>query len=103
LDERERLERIVEKPTPELLRETPRPWWVSMNCWRFEPSIFAACASIPPSPRGEYELTDAAQHAISRMNVVFHVVRARGLVLDLTSRSDIETVSKFLAGKEVNL
>jgi glucose-1-phosphate thymidylyltransferase len=74
-----------------------------MNCWRFEASIFEACARIQPSVRGEWELADAVQYAMSRMGVVFHVVQGRGLVLDLTSRADVESVSRHLAGKEVSL
>jgi len=76
---------------------------VGMNCWRFTPTIFQACRSIGPSPRGELEITDAAQYAIDRLGERFHVFRCSEPVLDLSSRGDIESVAKRLAGVKVNL
>jgi glucose-1-phosphate thymidylyltransferase len=95
--------RILEKPEPELLESLPRPLWVSMNCWRFGPSIFEACRHIKPSPRGELEVTDAVQYAIDHLGERFHVVRVRAGVLDLTRRSDIPSVARFLQHVPVRL
>lgn len=97
------LERILEKPSDEILASLPRPLWLSMNCWRFGPSIFEACRNIKPSPRGEWELPDAVQYAINVLGDPFRAVTVRAPVLDLTSRRDIAGVKEKLAGKEVNL
>lgn len=99
----EHLLRILEKPQPEVLEQLPRPLWVSMNCWRFGPSIFEACAKIKPSPRGELEITDAVQYAIDHLGEQFRVIRVRAGVLDLTRRSDIQAVARFLAHVPVHL
>ncbi len=98
-----RLVRILEKPLPEVLEKLPRPLWVSMNCWRFGPSIFEGCRHIRPSPRGELELTDAVQYAIDHLGERFRVVPIRAGVLDLTRRSDIQAVARFLKNVPVNL
>jgi glucose-1-phosphate thymidylyltransferase len=93
--------RILEKPAPEILAALPRPLWVSMNCWRFGPKIFQSCAAIGPSPRGEYELTDAVQHARDVLGERFHAVQVFAPVLDLSSRRDVASVKERLAGVEV--
>ena len=56
IDDRGCLEQIVEKPDDATLAALPRPVLLSMNCWRFGPSIFTACRAIRPSPRGEFEI-----------------------------------------------
>ncbi len=96
------LERILEKPSEETLASLPRPLWVSMNCWRFRPSIFEACRRIGPSPRGEFEVTDAVQYSIDVLGERFRVFPVRAAVLDLTSRKDIAPVAERLAGVEVS-
>ncbi len=75
---------------------------VSMNLWRFDARIFQACADLPRSVRGEFELPEAARLAVSR-GVRFHVVGARGAVLDLSRQSDVAGVSARLAGREPRL
>jgi len=97
------LKRILEKPSPEVLAELPRPLWLSMNCWRFGPAIFEACSKIGPSPRGEYEITDAVQYAIDYLGARFEVVKVRAGVLDLTQRTDIRAVARALEGIPVRL
>lgn len=88
------LRRIVEKP------EQVYPGsFVSMNAWLFSPSIFAACSSIELSERGEYEITAAVQYAIDKLGEKFTAVKSSEGVLDLSSRSDIDSVSKFLKTK----
>jgi len=70
---------------------------VSMNAWLMPQAIFNACRSIAPSVRGEYEITAAVQYLIDEMEVSFAAIRSDEGVLDLSSRSDIEAVSRLLA------
>jgi len=93
----------VEKPDDATLAAMPRPIWLSMNCWRFGPSIFAACRAIRPSPRGEFEIPDAVQYALGALGETFHALKIRAPVLDLTSRGDIAPVAAILAGREATL
>lgn len=90
---------IVEKPSREQLAAAGTHALVSMNAWRFDARIFAACADVPRSTRGEFELPAAVELARSR-GVPFRVVRASGAVLDLSQQSDIPLVSARLAGME---
>lgn len=76
--------------------------FISMNLWRFEPAIFAACRDASPSPRGEYELPDAVGLAMAR-GLRMRVIATGGAVLDLTSRSDVAAVSRRLAPVEARL
>lgn len=96
------LEDIVEKPDPETWARTGAGALISMNCWRFGPSIFDAARRIEPSSRGEYELADAVREAMRR-GERFHVVPVRAGVLDLSQRGDIPSVAHALAGVEVRL
>ncbi len=97
-----RLSDIVEKPDAERWSRTPADALISMNCWRFGPSIFEAIGRIGPSPRGEFELADAVRDAIRR-GERFHVVPVRAGVLDLSHRADIPAVAGRLAGVQVRL
>jgi len=103
IDGRQFLKRVIEKPDEATLASLPRPLWLSMNCWRFGPSIFEACRNIKPSPRGELELPDAVQYAIDQLEEPFRAVLVRAPVLDLTSRKDVAAVAERLAGVEVRL
>jgi len=103
IDARGLLERIIEKPDEATLAALPRPLWLSMNCWRFGPSIFEACRSIRPSARGEYEIPDAVQYAIDVLGESFAAVPVRAPVLDMTSRGDIAAVAALLANVKVEL
>ena len=58
---------------------------VSMNCWRFGPSIFSACRSIELSPRGELELPNAVRYAVRVMGERFRAIPVDAGVL--TSRA----------------
>ena len=62
---------------------------VSMNCWRFGPSIFTACRRIEPSPRGELELPNAVRYAVRVMGERFRAIPVDAGVLDLSRREDI--------------
>jgi len=103
LEDNTRLKRIIEKPKESVLESLPKPLFVSMNCWRFEPAIFAACREIEPSPRGEYEVTDAVQLLIDEKRAGFAALPFEAGVLDLTSRSDIKPVVEILSSLEVRL
>jgi len=103
VDEGQRLLGVLEKPDEATLASLPRPLWLSMNCWRFGPSIFEACRNIKPSKRGELELPDAVEYAIRELGETFHAVLVRAPVLDLTSRKDVAAVAKRLAHVEVKL
>ncbi|MBN1394830.1 MAG: NTP transferase domain-containing protein [Pirellulales bacterium] len=103
IDERENLAEIIEKPDDKTLAVLPRPLWLSMNCWRFGPSIFEACRAIKPSPRGEFEIPDAVEHAMHELAEPFRALKVRMPVLDMTSRADIASMSKLLAEVKVSL
>jgi glucose-1-phosphate thymidylyltransferase len=93
------LTRIVEKPGPEYYAAAGPRALISMNLWRFDRRIFAACRDVPISARGEYELSEAAGLAVTR-GVRFKTFRARRAVLDLSRRTDIEYVTERLANAE---
>lgn len=93
------LTRIVEKPGQEYYQAAGRRALISMNLWRFDRQICAACRDVPISARGEYELPEAVGLAVTR-GVRFRTFRARGAVLDLSRRTDIALVSERLAGTE---
>ncbi|HJP29158.1 MAG TPA: nucleotidyltransferase family protein [Candidatus Latescibacteria bacterium] len=103
VDESGGLRRVVEKPSAAQIAELGDTVGVSMNCWRFDERIFAACAAIEPSPRGEVEITDAVEYAVDRLGVRFEVVPVQAPVLDLSSREDIESVVERLRGLPVHL
>ena len=90
------LSAIREKPAADdpLARRAER--WVSMNLWSFTPAIFAACAAVKPSSRGELELQDAVTLAIAG-GTRFRAIRSHEGVLDLSSRADIDAVGRRLA------
>jgi dTDP-glucose pyrophosphorylase len=91
------LTRIIEKPGFERLATAGPHALISMNSWRFDVRIFAACRDVPMSERGEFELPQAVGLALER-DVRFRVVPARGPVLDLSRRLDVAIVSRRLAG-----
>ncbi|MCZ6507787.1 MAG: sugar phosphate nucleotidyltransferase [Acidobacteria bacterium] len=94
LDDEGCLRGIFEKPTIERYRQRPDPLWLSVNCWRFGPSIHGHCAAVEPSRRGELELPTAARAAIEageRIRVV-----PTTSVLDLSSRGDVALVGRLL-------
>lgn len=91
VDDAGNLASIVEKPAkvePDAL--------VSMNAWLFSSKIFEACRSIELSERGEFEIADAVQYAITNMREKITAIRTNAGVLDLSSRSDIQTAEHFL-------
>lgn len=97
-----RMVRIVEKPTPQQIEALGRTARISMNCWRFAPTIFPACRAIRPSVRGELELPDAVQWAIAH-GETFTMLPCDEPVLDLSSRGDIAAIEERLGGMKVDL
>ncbi len=97
------LAEIVEKPGPDELRRFGDDALVSMTLWRFTPAILAACRSIGPSARGEYELPDAVAYAMRVLGERFRIVPVDGGVLDLSCREDIPLVAERLRGVRVEL
>lgn len=95
--------RIVEKPSAAVLAEMAEPIRVSMNLFRFTPTIFEACGGISPSPRGELELPDAVQYGVETLGERVRVLDFNEPVLDLTSRGDIHRVAERLTEVKVNL
>lgn len=97
------LDRIIEKPDEETLRQMGDHALVSMNCYRLGPAIFEAARRIPRSVRGEFELTDAISYAMAHLGERFRVVPVASAVLDLSMRADIPTVARHLQGVDVRL
>ena len=97
------LERIIEKPGPEVVAKKRGKVYVGMNSWSLPPQIFDACRSITPSERGELELPAAVQFARDQMRIRFGVLTFEAGVLDLSSRADIAAVTAALRKVEPKL
>ncbi|MDP9003534.1 MAG: sugar phosphate nucleotidyltransferase [Verrucomicrobiota bacterium] len=83
------------------LREKPKPGeptspWYNAGVYAFRPGIFDYIATLQPSPRGEYELTDA----IRSLAVSGNKVRALELTGDWADVRDPEILARLnLPGK----
>jgi len=99
VDSHGHLRGIIEKPSPAQLAAAGRHALVSMNVWRFDARIYGACAAVPISARGEYELPEAVALAITT-GTAFRAIPAGGAVLDLSRQDDIPLVAARLAGLE---
>jgi glucose-1-phosphate thymidylyltransferase len=75
----------------------------SMNCWSFDQRIFEACRKVPISSRSEFELPQAVQLAIDKMEMKIRVIPIDAGVLDLSSRGDIGAVAQRLSAIQVSL
>jgi len=78
------------------LREKPKPGeptspWYNAGLYAFRPSIFEFIASLKPSPRGEYELTDA----IRDLAQAGKKVRALELTGEWADVRDPETLARL--------
>jgi len=93
---------LVEKPDAATASKIASSKLVSMNCWRFDPGIFASCREVPLSPRGEYELPLAVKLAI-QCGMKLKASTCRAGVLDLSQRSDIAAVASRLRNVTVQL
>jgi glucose-1-phosphate thymidylyltransferase len=96
------LDRIIEKPSNEQIAALGDDPLLSMNCWAFDQSIFKACATISPSPRGELELPDAVLESM-RHGTRYRIVKRDEAVLDLSSRDDVAAVRSALADHTISL
>lgn len=103
IDAHGHMTRVLEKPSAETLVQLGDDIYLSMNCWRFGPSIFEACRNIKPSPRGEYEITDAAQYVIDVLKEPFTAVKLHEPVLDMSSRADVGEVGRRLSAMKIEL
>jgi glucose-1-phosphate thymidylyltransferase len=100
IDERGDLQDIIEKPDPATFARfeaNADDIRVSMNCWRFMPSIFTACRLVEPSARGELELPNAVRYARRTLGERFTAIPVDAGVLDLSRREDIAEVERRLA------
>ena len=97
-----RLARIVEKPGERAMAAAGPDALISMNLWRFDARIFAACREVPLSLRGERELPHAVSFALAA-GMPFEVIDVSGEVLDLSRRVDVAAVGRRLAGARVDL
>jgi glucose-1-phosphate thymidylyltransferase len=91
---------VIEKAGAPALSEAGGAVLLSMNLWRFSPSIFEACRRVARSARGEYELPQAVALAIDEMGARFRAVPCDEGVLDLSTRGDIAAVAQRLRGIE---
>ncbi|AQP50073.1 nucleotidyltransferase family protein [Tessaracoccus flavescens] len=96
------LAELAEKPDEETIARLGDDAVISMNCWLCSPAIFPAAKAIPPSARGEYEITDAVRRAIEDGDP-YAVVTADVGVLDMSNRGDIASVVEALGDSEVTL
>lgn len=83
------LDKIVEKPT-EFVGDL-----INASLYLFTPAIFPIIESLPPSPRGEYEITDAI-NVIAGHEAV-DVVELEDRWLDLTAPTDIPKIERALS------
>ena len=91
---------IVEKPPDPEVYARDGHLWVNMNLYRFTAEIFDACRRIEPDPvRHELELTAAVADLVQRGRPAVRAVYSSEGVLDLTSRSDIGSAERALAGR----
>ena len=97
------MKQIIEKPDDAILASMGNNVFVSMNCWLFSARIFDACRAIKPSPRGEYEITDAAQYCIDVLGEKMMAHKIAAPVLDMSSRGDIAAVTDRLKHISVRL
>lgn len=97
-----RLSTINEKPDPATIERLGARAPVSMNCFAFTPAVFEHAAALSPSPRGEYEITDAVRALVASGEEVTVVPACAG-VLDLSSRGDVAGVAARLRDRPVTL
>jgi dTDP-glucose pyrophosphorylase len=105
IDHHGALEDIIEKPDAATFARFEQTMdsndvRVSMNCWRFLPSIFIACRHVEPSPRGELELPNAVRYAVRTLGERVTAIPVDAGVLDLSRREDVAEVERRLADIE---
>lgn len=85
----ERIVRLVEKP-----RQPMSPYAMA-GVYFFNPQIWQVLPDLPPSPRGEYEITDAIQRLIDRGETVL-ASRYEGEWFDTGTLDSFLECSRFL-------
>jgi glucose-1-phosphate thymidylyltransferase len=88
VDEDDFLSRIVEKPK-EFVSNL-----INTGLFRFTPEIFEAVREVGPSPRGEYELTDAIQALAEKKRV--KVMKLEDYWKDFGKPEDVPKLEDFL-------
>jgi len=91
LDDDDRVTRLVEKPP----RGTSSTYWNNGGIFIFTPLVFEYTARLSPSPRGEYELTDAITAMMDDGRDV-RAVPIEGTRCDLTKPEDLPAVEEIL-------
>lgn len=86
------LDQIIEKPK-EFVGDL-----INASLYRFTPDIFAVIERLLPSPRGEFEITDAIN--IVAKNEPVDVVVLEDRWLDLTAPTDIPKIEEALSSSE---
>lgn len=81
--------RIVEKP------EDPPSRDIVTGVYFFSPKIFDAIEQIEPSPRGEYEITDAINTLISFDPASVHTMYLQGAWEDIGTPDTVLTANRF--------
>lgn len=87
-DENNFLTKIIEKPK-EFVSDL-----INTGIYKFTPEVFDIVEKITPSPRGEYELTDAVQTLAERHRM--KVLTLEDYWMDFGRPEDIPIVEKFL-------
>jgi UDP-N-acetylglucosamine diphosphorylase / glucose-1-phosphate thymidylyltransferase / UDP-N-acetylgalactosamine diphosphorylase / glucosamine-1-phosphate N-acetyltransferase / galactosamine-1-phosphate N-acetyltransferase len=80
---------LKEKPKP---GEAATPWY-NAGVYTFRESIFAYVAQLQPSPRGEYELTDAVR-AMARAGMKVRAVEVTGDWVDVRDPEVLAEVNR---------
>lgn len=90
------LERIIEKPKPNIDFDASRPrdYTVNIGMYKFTPEIFTAIKNIGLSPRGEYELTDAVSLLAKEKKV--KTVPVTGKWKSFTNPDDVKKMEEYL-------
>lgn len=96
VDAEHTLRGIIEKPGDTIAFDDPRARWVGMNVWAITPALVDACARVPRSARGEFELPEAVALAVKE-GVRVRAFPLEAAVLDLSHRTDVAAVQDRLA------
>lgn len=90
------LDRIIEKPKPDIDFDASRPkdYTVNIGMYKFTPEIFTAIKNIGLSPRGEYELTDAVSLLAKEKKV--RVIPVTGKWKSFTNPDDVKKMEEYL-------
>lgn len=91
--EGDRVTRVVEKPPP----GTAGSNWNLAGINIFQPSIFDALTNLPPSPRGEVEITDAVQQLITR-GMEVRAVELHGFWSDVGTPAALAEAERVMCG-----